>query len=227
MRKTPVLPCRSVTALRAFTLIELLVVLAVLAMLAALLLPVLARARDRARQATCLSHLRQLATAHQLYLQDWDEQFPAWWQPGPPRPEPFGPRLYWPELLQTHLGHTALTADPSFAWQGPPAEGIKLADYALPTWGPSGKGTPAQPYFRWAGPGLSLAGVARPAQTVLLLDGWTTTQYSHALGVGRHGGGIQVAFHDGHVRRFTPAELWRVAAGDDGVIYLYYATVDR
>jgi prepilin-type N-terminal cleavage/methylation domain-containing protein/prepilin-type processing-associated H-X9-DG protein len=210
-----------------FTLIELLTVLAILAILAALLLPVLTQARDRARHSTCLAHLRQLAAAHLLYLQDWDEQFPAWWQPGPPRPEPFGPRLYWPELLRPYLGHEGLCTDPSFAWPDIPASGIKLADYTLPTWGPSGRGTREKPYFRWPGPGLSLAGVARPAQTVVLLDGWTTTRHSYALEVGRHSGGIQVAFLDGHVQRLTPAELWRPAAGDDGKVYLYYATADR
>src|SRR5688572_26785356 len=88
----------------AFTLIELLVVVAILSILAALLLPVLARARDRGRQTTCLAHLRQLAIAHQLYVRDWDEQFPAWWQEGPPRPEPFGPRVYWPEMLRPYTG---------------------------------------------------------------------------------------------------------------------------
>jgi prepilin-type N-terminal cleavage/methylation domain-containing protein/prepilin-type processing-associated H-X9-DG protein len=211
----------------AFTLVELLTVVSVLALLAALLLPVLARARDRGRQATCLAHLRQLATAHQLYVQDWDEQFPAWWQDGPPRPEPFGPRVYWPEMLREYAGHEGIYTDPAFTWPGAPAEGLKLADYSLPTWGPSGKGTDRQPYFRWAGPGLPLAGVARPAQTVALLDGWTTTQYTHALGVARHDGGVHVAFLDGHARRLTPAELWRPAAGDDGVIYLYYASADR
>lgn len=212
---------------RAFTLLELLTVIAILAALAALLMPVLLQARDRGRQATCLSNLRQLATAHQLYLQDWDEQFPAWWQEGPPRPEPFGPRIYWPEMLRHYLGHEGITRDPGFVWPGTPAEGLKIADYALPTWGPSGKGTARQPYFRWAGPGLPLAGVARPAQTALLVDGWTTTQFSHTLGIGRHSGGIHAAFLDGHVQRFTPGELWRAVVGDDGVIYLYYATADR
>jgi prepilin-type processing-associated H-X9-DG protein len=207
--------------------VELLVVVAVIAVLAALLFPVLARAREQARQSTCLSNLRQMGQAHLLYLQDWDERFLAWWQPGPPRPEPFGPRLYWPELLRPYLGHEGVYSDPSFSWPGAPEGEIKLADYALPTWGPSGRGTREKPYFRWPGPGLSLAGVARPAHTVVLLDGWTTTQYSHALGVGRHSGGIQVAFLDGHVQRLTPAELWRPAAGDDGKVYLYYATADR
>jgi prepilin-type N-terminal cleavage/methylation domain-containing protein len=60
----------------AFTLIELLVVVAILAILAGLLFPVLSRARESARRATCTSNLRQHAQAVTMYLQDFDETFP-------------------------------------------------------------------------------------------------------------------------------------------------------
>jgi prepilin-type N-terminal cleavage/methylation domain-containing protein/prepilin-type processing-associated H-X9-DG protein len=62
--------CRS---RRAFTLIELLVVIAIIAILAAILFPVFAQARDKARAASCLSNTKQLGTAFTMYVQDWDE----------------------------------------------------------------------------------------------------------------------------------------------------------
>src|SRR5437867_8140420 len=75
---------------RGFTLIELLVVIAIIAILAAILFPVFAQARASARQATCLSNLKQIGTAAMLYVQDYDEKFfpefvpldnglQAWW----------------------------------------------------------------------------------------------------------------------------------------------------
>jgi prepilin-type N-terminal cleavage/methylation domain-containing protein/prepilin-type processing-associated H-X9-DG protein len=59
-----------------FTLIELLVVIAIIAILAAILFPVFAQARDRARAASCLSNLKQMGTAWMMYAQDYDERFP-------------------------------------------------------------------------------------------------------------------------------------------------------
>jgi len=60
---------------RAFTLIELLVVIAIIAILAAILFPVFAQARAKARQATCISNVKQISLSHMMYLQDYDEQF--------------------------------------------------------------------------------------------------------------------------------------------------------
>jgi len=61
----------------AFTLIELLVVIAVIAILAAILFPVFAQARDRARQASCLNNLKQIGIAIGMYNQDYDERMPT------------------------------------------------------------------------------------------------------------------------------------------------------
>src|SRR5438874_1863479 len=61
----------------AFTLIELLVVIAIIAILAAILFPVFAQARESARKTSCTSNLKQIATGMMMYIQDYDETFPA------------------------------------------------------------------------------------------------------------------------------------------------------
>ena len=60
---------------KGFTLIELLVVIAIIAILAAILFPVFAQARAKARQASCLSNEKQIDLAIMMYLQDYDERY--------------------------------------------------------------------------------------------------------------------------------------------------------
>ena len=61
---------------RAFTLIELLIVIAIIAILAAILFPIFARAKEAAKRAGCISNLRQIGYAMEMYLSDNDERMP-------------------------------------------------------------------------------------------------------------------------------------------------------
>ncbi len=82
---------------RGFTLIELLVVIAIIAILAAILFPVFARAREKARQASCCSNLKQMTLAALMYIQDYDERFfyEVWCNTG----NPSCPNMCWDRII--------------------------------------------------------------------------------------------------------------------------------
>jgi len=81
LRKLPKTTARR-GARAAFTLIELLVVIAIIAILAAILFPVFAQAREKARQATCISNHKQIGLALLQYVGDYDETYPQAWSTG-------------------------------------------------------------------------------------------------------------------------------------------------
>ena len=98
---------------RGFTLIELLVVIAIISILASILFPVFARAREKGRQAACISNVRQLTLACQMYSQDFDEIEP---------PGALGTQ-FWHDLIYPYTHNRQIYVCPS--------RKDRLMDYAI------------------------------------------------------------------------------------------------
>jgi prepilin-type N-terminal cleavage/methylation domain-containing protein/prepilin-type processing-associated H-X9-DG protein len=81
---------------KGFTLIELLVVIAIIAILAAILFPVFAQAREKARQTTCTSNVKNLGLAVMMYAQDYDETYPPLWYAAGDG--------HWPNTVRPYIG---------------------------------------------------------------------------------------------------------------------------
>lgn len=103
-----------------FTLIELLVVIAIIAILAAILFPVFAQAREKARSISCLSNLKQMGLATMMYAQDYDETFyqlPWHQNPNdtgcPPNPNAPCPTVWWSDLLMPYIKNQGIFSCPS------------------------------------------------------------------------------------------------------------------
>ena len=178
---------------RGFTLIELLVVIATIAILAAILFPVFARAREKARQASCLSNIKQLSLATLMYAQDYDETLPVAIGGTPDG------SLLWTtlELLEPYVRNRQLRRCPSDATGAVDLSGYGLDRYSygwnkeafayrLPMPGPP------------PGPIRSLAGIPYPADTTAFFDGLIAMMEVRTAH--RHNEGANVGFLDGHAK---------------------------
>ncbi|MCX6361497.1 MAG: DUF1559 domain-containing protein [Armatimonadetes bacterium] len=223
---------RQSNRVRAFTLIELLVVIAIIAVLAAILFPVFAQAREKARQAVCGSNLHQVGLASLMYSQDYDEYvvpyrtgaFPA-----------SGTRTEWIRYWWTGLAPNSQRV----ATEGllfPYMKGIDIV--ACPTFRPSGVAVGTYTGYaynykylsdgvpnRWQDrfydqiTSVSLARVTEPSRTVLLADAASLNTAGAAITTtdfldpptfhrprfhGRHSGMGNVLWVDGHVKARRP-----------------------
>src|ERR1700679_638565 len=98
---------KSMQRQKGFTLIELLVVIAIIAILAAILFPVFAKVREKARQTTCASNEKQLSLAVLQYVQDYDEKFPACFDQGRT------PNINWGQEIYPYVKSLGAFACPS------------------------------------------------------------------------------------------------------------------
>jgi prepilin-type N-terminal cleavage/methylation domain-containing protein/prepilin-type processing-associated H-X9-DG protein len=196
---------------RGFTLIELLVVIAIIAILAAILFPVFAKAREKARQSSCLSNVRQLNTALMGYVQDYDESFPMAYC--------YGRAQIWKALVMPYVKNTQIFLCPSFGL----STAVGYSDYGANTSIMVLDNTPPVTTF-------NLAQIATPASCMLIADSgaynlnrnpyrfayipgtangrtalavdsaWTDTRTMADFESGRHNGGVNVGFCDGHAK---------------------------
>ena len=204
---------------RGFTLIELLVVIAIIAILAAILFPVFAKAREKARQTSCLSNVKQLALSWMMYAQDYDECVVATHMPPVGAPDRTDMWVYAANSDPTRkIGSRLMPyckneqlfvcpSEPTSLWSY--GMNYYLASYARATCGsagPSGYGYG----------GASLASICRPAEILVMADAryncyylgnayypnYTFRSPGYVCGahVIRHNGGVNCAYADGHAK---------------------------
>ena len=170
---------------KGFTLIELLVVIAIIAILAAILFPVFAQARDKARQTTCTSNTKQIGLGAMMYINDYDETFPLgfgraggtgqwlWnfyhaapynWRPSvsPSDPRYASYLVHWSHTLQPYMKNYGLYECPSC-----PPKRLNTPDYNNP------QAQPAKVAYTYNGllQSLSQARIAHPSKLPLFWEG--------------------------------------------------------
>ena len=205
---------------RGFTLIELLVVIAIIAILAAILFPVFARAREKARQTSCLSNVKEIMLGVLMYAQDYDETLPRMRTTN----GPFN-WVVWPSAVVPYIQNDQIWVCPSHrfnhcstpgAWAYVQWHDYFPISYSYNNW----NGQDA-----WAGydgfnesGNLPLAKIKRPAQVIFTGDGpcyqfyWTSSNYVDNFNrttdkrYKPHNGGANFAFCDGHAKWLNKLE---------------------
>ncbi len=169
---------------KGFTLIELLVVIAIIAILAAILMPVFAQAREKARAASCISNVKQMGLAAVMYAQDYDETYPGMWQWSPCAIWAHSPYLYPPGWTMTTAEQACQTCPyvkNAQVFNCPSRNNVCSYGYAYPTmWG----GYPPIPGSAFGFPtGPNLATFTHPAETVMITDSgiWPGTPVCNAM----------------------------------------------
>jgi prepilin-type N-terminal cleavage/methylation domain-containing protein/prepilin-type processing-associated H-X9-DG protein len=213
-----------------FTLIELLVVIAIIAILAAILFPVFARAREKARQTSCMSNVKQLQLGVLMYAQDFDEMLPTeeYNFVGDYNTEGNGS---WRGAIFPYVKNAQLFICPSHnpttdVFDGRYNDWHLKASYAINDWH---QGVDGEPNVIGASPprGQALARVDDPSSTVFLLesdgradDRCPSSQATHGLmpsnmaSATRHNGGANYAFVDGHAKWLGPEALCPATGGN-------------
>jgi prepilin-type N-terminal cleavage/methylation domain-containing protein len=148
----------------AFTLVELLVVIAVIAILAAIVLPVFAQAREKARQTTCVSNMRQMGLAVQMYGQDYDERLPL---AATATNTSF---LNWHNLVDPYVKSSQIWVCPSYNAPIRDIFGNFVCHYGYNSYYLNEGVDPANIYTLNNAPGVSLAAVSAPANCILMVD---------------------------------------------------------
>ncbi len=199
---------------RGFTLIELLVVIAIIAILAAILFPVFARAREKARQSSCLSNVKQLMTGIMMYAQDYDEML----CPGSRWYNGAGQTVWWVDGIQPYVKNASILRCPS----------EQKEDYGY-GWNYQEFGHQEAGYPYAAGWCTTLAEIDYPATTILIGDRMDSTNPSYQSKrwrliyrwwppnlAERHNNGGNYGLADGHAKWYSKQSLSGAAGEGDG-----------